>query len=297
MRVLRRVAVSVGVVLLLVVASVYVLSQRRIERTYDVPVVSVRTGADAEVLERGRHVAEIRGCMDCHGADLAGVTFADAMPVMRLTASNLTSGANGVGDLYSDEDWVRAIRSGVGPDGSALLYMPSFEYRALGPEDLGALISWIRSVPPVDSEPLRQEVGPLGRVLLLTGELPLIAAELIDHEDPSFAQPAAGVTPEFGAYIAASCVGCHGPGMSGGPIPGGPPDWPAATNITTHPETGIGNWSAEDFETFATSGVRPDGSSVDPLMPWPALQAMTEVERAALWSYLRTLPPRPEGGR
>jgi mono/diheme cytochrome c family protein len=297
MRAVMRVLASFAVVLLVVAASIYLMSQRRIERTYDVPVVSVRTGTDPEVLERGKHVAEIRGCMDCHGPDLGGVTFADAMPVMRLTASNLTSGRNGVGELYSDEDWVRAIRSGVRPDGSPLLYMPSFEYRALGPDDLGALISWIRTRPPVDSEPLRQAVGPLGRLLFLTGELPLISAELIDHEDLSFAQPPSGVTPEFGAYIASSCIGCHGAGMSGGPIPGGPPDWPQAANITTDRETGIGDWTAADFEAFANSGVRPDGSSVDPLMPWPALRAMTDVERSALWSYLRTLPPRPEGGR
>jgi mono/diheme cytochrome c family protein len=293
----KRLVVLVVALLIVAVSTVYLMSQRRIGRTYDVPVVSVRTGTDPGTLERGRHVAQIRGCMDCHGADLGGVTFADAMPVMRITASNLTSGENGVGGRYSDEDWVRAIRSGVRPDGTPLLYMPSFEYRALGPEDLGALISWIRSRPPVDSEPLRQEVGPLGRLLFLTGELPLISAELIDHQDPSFGQPPPGVTPEFGAYIASSCVGCHGPEMSGGPIPGGPPEWPHASNITTDRESGIGDWTAADFETFANSGVRPDGAKVDPMMPWPALQAMTEVERAALWTYLRTLPPKAEGGR
>ena len=76
---------------------------------------------------------------------------------------------------------MRTIRDGVRPDGSALIFMPSYEYRGIGPDDLGALISWIKSMPPVDTELREQEVGPLGRVLYLTGALPLVPAEMIDH--------------------------------------------------------------------------------------------------------------------
>ena len=36
-------------------------------------------------------------------------------------------------------------------------------------------------MPPVDTELREQEVGPLGRVLYLTGALPLVPAEMIDH--------------------------------------------------------------------------------------------------------------------
>lgn len=39
---------------------------------------------------------------------------------------------------------------------------------------------------------------------------------------------------------AVPCTGCHGAHFGGGAIPGAPPDWPAARNITPHPTAGIG---------------------------------------------------------
>jgi len=119
------------------------------------------------------------------------------MPMARLTGANLTASGNGTRAAYrSTGDWVRAIRGGVCPDGSALLFMPCCEYRGIGSEDLGALISWIKSMPPVDTEPRDQEVGPLGRVLFLAGVLPLVPAEMIDYSDMLFRQPEAGAIVE-----------------------------------------------------------------------------------------------------
>ncbi|MDX1648192.1 MAG: hypothetical protein R3304_13685, partial [Longimicrobiales bacterium] len=90
----------VGVLALVVLAAwgaVYVLSERRMAARFDVPVVAVETSTDPDVLARGEHVARIRGCLDCHGEDLGGRTFADVMPVGVLTGTNLTAGRNGVG--------------------------------------------------------------------------------------------------------------------------------------------------------------------------------------------------------
>lgn len=289
------VKVVAGLLLLLVIATgaVHFLGGRRVASTWDVPAASITTSTDSATLARGEHVAKIRGCVDCHSPGLEGRLVADAMPVMHVTASNLTGGQNGVASEYrTDEDWVRAIRSGVAPDGSALLLMPSQEYRVIGPDDLGALVSWIKSLPPVDSEPVSQSVGLVGRALILLGQLPLISAELIDHTDTEFGQPAEGVTIEFGAYIAASCTGCHGQDFTGGPIPGMPPGSPLAANLTPDVATGIGAWTEEDFVRLAETGVRPDGRQFDPIdMPWPALQAMTDEERSAVWTFLRSLPP------
>lgn len=280
----------IGVGLLIV----FVASERKIRATYDVPVVAIQTSSDSATLARGEHVAVTRGCVDCHGEDLGGTHFFDALPVASITATNLTSGANGVGSFYTDEDFVRAIRSGVRPDGSTLLIMPSHEYRPLGPEDLGALVSWIKSVPPVDTEPVNQTVGPVGRALYLAGQVPLVPAELIDHEDATFEQPAMAATAEYGAYLATACIGCHGEDYSGGPMTGAPPDWPTPANLTPH-ETGLASWTKEDFEHFAETGVAPDGRQRDPLyMPWQALQVMSEVERDAVWTFLRSLPPTPK---
>lgn len=292
-----RFGLGILVALVLAVSAVYVLSTRRMNTTWEVPVAAVDIRSDSATLAHGERVARVRGCADCHGEDLGGMQFADEMPVMRVTAPNLTSGSNGIGRDYAPDDWVRAIRSGVDPDGKPLVFMPSHEYRPLGPRDLGALISWIVSLPDVDSEPAEQVVGPLGRVLFLAGQLPLLAAEVIDHGDATFRQPEPGVTVEYGAYMASSCVGCHGDGYSGGPIPGVPPDWPEAANLTPDTSTGLGSWSFEDFVAFVSTGSRPDGTAVDPIMPIAALQAMTDVERDATWLFLQSLPPRTAGGR
>jgi hypothetical protein len=107
----------------------------------------------------------------------------------------------------------------------------------------------------------------------------------------------AAPTPEYGAYVATTCTGCHGATFAGGRIAGAPPDWPAARNITPHPAAGIGRWTEADFERVLTSGVRPDGRMIDTAhMPVRMTRAMTPVERRALWAYLRTVPALPAAG-
>jgi mono/diheme cytochrome c family protein len=290
-------AVLVTAVVLLV-GFAYFKSNRSMNADWDVTPVAVQTSSDSATLAHGKHVAETRGCMDCHDSDLSGRLVVDAMPVMmRVAGPNLTSGQGGVGASYSDADWVRSIRDGIGPDGKALLFMPSYEYRALGPEDLGALISFIKSAPPVDEASVELAFGPMARVLYTLGQFPLVAPELVDHSDTRFSQPEAGVTVEYGGYLASSCVGCHGPGFSGGKIPGGDPSWPAAANLTPH-ESGLASWTFEGFNAFAQTGMTPDGRQLDAaVMPWLLLAAATEAEREAMWMYLESLPPTEHGSR
>jgi mono/diheme cytochrome c family protein len=301
-KLLAKLLVSLVVVLVLAFGAVFFLTERRIGATYEITPVSIETSADSATLVLGQHVADVRGCTDCHNPDLSGRTFLDEGPIATVTGSNLTSGRNGKASTFStDEDWVRAIRHGVRPDGSALMVMPSYEYGGIGPEDLGALVSWIKSMPPVDTEPVEQRLGPLGRILYAAGQLPLLAAEMIDHDalgGAPFEQPDVGVTAEYGEYIALSCTGCHSPTYAGGPIPGMPPDYPAAGNLTPDMDSGIGAWTEDDFMSFFATGVRPDGRQVETLfMPWEPLgQAMTETELQAIWTFLRTLAPAPKGG-
>ncbi len=251
----------------------------------------------AELLAWGKHIATTRGCQDCHGEDLGGGVFADAMPVMRLAGPNLTPG--GVGSAYSDADWVRAIRHGVGPDGRGLLLMPSDEYYYLGDRDLAALVTYLKSLPPVARELPESRLGPAGRALLVAGKFPLPAATRIDHEGPRPVAPPKGATVAYGEYLAmGACTGCHGPTLSGGPIPGAPPEWPPAANITPDPETGIGSWSRENFMAAMTRGVRPDGRQIEPrFMPWPNLARLEPDEKEALWLYLQTVEAKPFGER
>jgi mono/diheme cytochrome c family protein len=214
-----------------------------------------------------------------------------------LWASNLTTGEGGIAGSYTDADWDRSIRHGVGPDGKPLMFMPAQEFWPLSDDDLAALIAYYRSKPPVDRTIPEPSPGPLARFLYLTGQLPLVPAELVDHEAERPAAPPVGPTAEYGAYLATGCVGCHGPNLSGGKIVGGDPNWPPAKNITPEEETGIGAWSHEDFVVAMREGIRPDGSEINPVMPIQATRHMTDVELEAIYRYLMSLEPRMFGNR
>ena len=78
--------------------------------------------------------------------------------------------------------------------------------------------------------------GGMDRVLYGLGAIPDAAAR-IDHQlAPSRPVPA-GVTVANGRYVANMCIGCHGADLAGGKIPGGPPDWPAASDMAAAAET------------------------------------------------------------
>lgn len=64
-----------------------------------------------------------------------------------------------------------------------------------------------------------------------------------------------------------------------------------AKNITPDPESGIGNWSEADFMAAMKTGRTPDGRILDPVMPWPRFQALTDSDLKAIWAYLKTLKP------
>ncbi len=279
---------------------VYILTERRINQHYDVAVAAVEIPTDAAAIEHGEYLVKaITKCEDCHGEGLGGQVFIDDPALGRLVAKNLTAGAGGIGGTFTDEDWVRAIRHGLGPDEQPLLFMPSQEYTHLGDTDLGDLIAYVKSLPPRDSDLPASSVGPLGRVLLLAGQLPLLPAEMIDHSAQRAEAPEPGVSEEYGEYLALTggCQGCHGPGLSGGPIPGAPPEWPPARNITPDVETGIGTWTIADFEIALRTGKRPDGTAISEVMPWKATAKMTNDDLQALWMYVHKVPAKPYGGR
>ncbi|HEX7117913.1 MAG TPA: cytochrome c [Longimicrobiales bacterium] len=293
------VAAAAGIGLLGVAgAGVYGISAVQIGRTYRITPVAIAVPDDSAGRARGRHVAvAIAKCVDCHATDLGGKVLIDDPGFGRFPATNLTSGEGGIGAAYTDEDLVRAIRHGVRPDGTPLVFMPSHELYHLSDADLGALIAYLRSVPPVDRTLPERRIGPVARMLFVAGRLDvLLPAAMIDHDAPRSAPAPPAPTPEYGAYLALAggCIGCHGTGLSGGPIPGTPPDFPPATNLTP---AGIGEWTEQDFFTALREGRRPDGSAIDPRMPWPYTAQMTDDEIRALWRFLRSVPPRETGNR
>ncbi len=298
-KILKWIGIVLGVLVLLLVlavGAVYAMSGSRLNKSYDVQPEAITVPTDEETIALGKRLFQTRGCIDCHGSNLAGAVVMDDPAAGLIVGANLTSGQGGVGAIYSDLDFVRAIRHGIDPDGKPLVFMPADEYYFLSDEDLGAIIAYIKSVPPVDREPPAPAPGPLMRVLFLAGEVPILAsAERIAHDAPRPTAPEPGVTLEYGQYLANGCIGCHGEGFSGGPIQGGPPDWPPAANLTPDPQTGLGTWSEADFFRAIREGLRPDGSTINPVMPWQNFGQMTDEELSAIWLYLQSVPSKPFG--
>lgn len=284
-----------GVVGLVVVAAgaVYAMSERGMRQRFEVPAHAITVRTDSAAIAQGARLVMARGCADCHGDRLTGRVMIDDPGIGRLAGPNLTLGGRGA-DLR-DADWERAVRHGVRRDGSPLLIMPAQEFTQFSDEDLAAIIAYARSIPAGADAPPPSRVGPVGRALYVAGQIALVPAEKIDHAKPHVAAIVPAVTEEFGRYIALGCTGCHGAGYAGGKIPGTPPEWKPAANITP---AGIGAWSEDDFVRVLRTGRRPDGSTVDTaFMPVRMTREMTDVELRAVYRFLRTVPPRESGKR
>jgi mono/diheme cytochrome c family protein len=254
--------------------------------------------ADAELIAEGERIATVRGCRDCHGPNLAGTILVDDPAIGRIVPSNLTTGKGGRGSDLTDADWELAIRHGVRRDGRQLLVMPAEEFDNLTDRDVSAIIAYARSLPPVDNEQPPHRIGPLARVLHIAGQLKPYPASLIQHPTSHRQSIEPALTEEFGAYVAYSCTGCHGAGYSGGKVPGTPPDWIPAANITPDSATGIGRWTEDDFVRALREGIRPDDSRIDDkYMPIGMTKHLTDVELRAAYRFLRTVPAKAEGGR
>jgi mono/diheme cytochrome c family protein len=263
-------------------------------KVYEVSAPPIHHSADPSAIARGKHIAEsLGGCSgnDCHGADLAGGKTVDMGPIGRITGPNLTP--RGAGGVYRDEELARVVRHGVKKDGHSLRFMPAQDLAWLPDSDLVALISYLRSVPPVDKPNGPVKLGVLAKVLDRRDMIIIDVARRIDHSARK-AAPTQAPTADYGALLARSCTGCHGKNLSGGAIPGAPSELPIPANLTPH-ETGLKDWSYADFDRLLATGVKKDGKKLDPFMPYESLGKLDPVEKQALWAYLRSLPPRPFG--
>lgn len=277
--------------IVVVVAVVFLIANGRVNKTYDIAVAAVVNPPGEAAVERGQHLAEsIGSCTECHGDGLSGDLVVDDPMFGTVVATNLTSGRGGIGGSYTDIDYVRAIRHGVRPDGKAMVIMPSQYFNEFSDDDLGAIISYLKTLPPVDNDLPETSLGPLGRVLPLLDKS-LLPALIIDHEAPRPADPVPGVTAKYGKYLGVVCTACHGKDLAGGPLAGEGPDAPLATNLT--PAGALASWTEADFFAALREGVTPDGRSLDSeYMPWLSLRKMHDDEIKAVWLYVKSVPAK-----
>ena len=281
-KVLKWIGIVLGglvALIVLVFIGLYLSAAFRLNKTYAISVEAINIPNDPAAAERGKKWVSIL-CTECHGDNLSGTVVFEDPALGRIDASNLTPGAGGVGKEYTDADWVRAIRHGVGPDGKPLLVMPSADFYNLNDQDLGDIIAALKSLPPVDNAIPGPELTPLGQVLFAAGAFGnIIDAERIDQNGPRPAAVAPGVNTAYGDYLTKliGCRTCHGDNFAGGKDPN--PKAPPAPNIT---QGGIlKTWSEADFITAART-------RKSEFMPWRDLNGMTDDELKALWLYLKT---------
>ncbi len=299
-----------GIILVIVIVLFVVTVYARHDRTFDSPYPKISASTDSAVIARGKYL--VYGPAHCNGCHFAPEDMAKAaageevtlkggfeflLPFGVIRTPNITSDKEtGIGAL-TDGEIARVLRNGVFPDGRAVFdFMP---FHDLSDEDLTAVISYLRTLPPVHNPVVNREVNFIGKA---------VSAFLITPVGPSAVPPRRVVpdtTAAYGKYIAnsiANCVGCHtnrdlmtgafvGPKFAGGfsmPSDVMPELTFTTPNITPDPETGhIAQWTEEVFLHRFRQGVQIAGTP----MPWGSFKNMSDLEVKALYRYLQTVEP------
>jgi mono/diheme cytochrome c family protein len=249
-------------------------------------------------ITEGKRIFQYRGCEACHGEDLEGLVYLSNPAIGQVVTPNLTSGKGGIGDERTDIDLIKAIRYGVKPDGKPLLFMPSTEFYYLSEKDLGLVLTYIHSRPPIDNQPETSQLSTTGFIAMnLTREITFIPAELINYQENPPPAPEPGISEEYGQYLALSCPVCHGLNLSGGEIPGFPTEWPATGNLTTGSGSRLTSWGEEGFIEIITKGEKHGRALHPDYMPWTSYRHMNDQELRAVYQYLISLSPRDFGSR
>ena len=279
-------------------------------------LVAGLTGAKAETpVERGDYLVNtIMACGNCHSprdatgkfvaakALSGGLTF--VTPVFTATAPNITPDAEtGIGS-WSPAEIKRALVEGMRPDhghlaGAALAaIMPANFYKGLLPEDLDAVVAYLRTVKPVRNEvPEPVYTAPVRR-------------DAYPDADAGFTKAMFTDPVRRGAYLATigHCMECHAKwsrgvsdfktGLGGGgrafpPPPGAPAGLPdsIAPNITSDPKAGIGAWSDQEVGKAITQGTGRDGHPLKPPMAYGFYAGLKPGDLSDIIAYLRTVPP------
>lgn len=279
------------------------------------PPSDIKIETTPSMFSRGEYIAKhVAVCLDCHserdfskfsgpvkpGTEGQGGTLFDEKEGIpgKVYSSNITPAAVGT---WSDGELVRAITMGVNKYGEALFpIMPYMNYNKMTKEDLYSVISYIKTLKPVEGKQPEKELNFPLNYIVKTMPLKTHNPLVIDKSN----------SVEYGKYLAtiASCGDCHTPMNEGTPIEGmefaggGEVKLPFGTirvaNITPDIETGIGAWTKEIFiskfkhydpSLHGERDVKP--GEFNSIMPWSQYAGMTEEDLGAIYDYLRTLKP------
>ena len=256
----------------------------------------------AEVVAHGKALVEAGDCASCHTSDpqkpFAGGKRIDT-PFGAIYSPNLTPDKNtGIG-FWSDQDFLRALRLGVAPDGSN--YYPAFPYSnftKLTRDDIFAIRAYLNTLTPfANKAPPPALRFPLNFRVVMRGWNYLFFRSGIFEPDQE-------KSSEWnrGGYLvegAAHCGACHTPknlfgadkrGQKfGGGLIGG---W-FAPRLDSAERSGLKSWSADDIVEYLQSG-RNGRSHADGLMAEVVVNStskMSDSDIRAIATYLKDLPP------
>ncbi len=281
------------------------------------PPKEVTINATPEMIERGNYLANhVVGCIDCHSTrdwkKFAGPTVPGTEGKGGELFSRENAGVPGILysknitptylKKYSDGELYRLITTGVTKEGKAIFpLMPYLSYGKMDPEDVKAIIAYIRTLSPKEgSYPDSKYDFPLN-----------IIVRTIPHDAAPMQRPDPADTVKYGEYLVtiAACGDCHTPMEKGQPIPqkhfaGGFEfrneygDVVRSANITQSYETGIGLWSEEafvgKFKAYRDSAARNllvKPHEFNSAMPWTLFAGMKDEDLKAIYRFLQTIPP------
>jgi cytochrome c553 len=194
-------------------AYLYFASERELGREYalaDNAALVIPT--DATEVAEGRRIAQLAGCMHCHGDNLAGTVVDDIPNLVRLVAPNISTRLPN----YTDAQLATVLRKGVKPDGKSVLFMPSEMFRHMSDQDLARLIAFVRTKPPVaEGVTETTQLRPIGRLIIANGDYKpgALAIESLPAAVGSFD---ANDPASHGRYLAMNfCSECHGQNLEG----------------------------------------------------------------------------------
>jgi mono/diheme cytochrome c family protein len=307
----RKILLIVGSMLLVVIVAGAVYVGARQNLTFDPPYPDVTASTDSAIVDRGHYIVRVAApCASCHGdpkqrpANASGAEvplvggFAFDIPPGTFYTRNLTpDSATGLG-LVPDRAIARALRFGVGHDGRALL--PFMEMQGLADDDLRAVVSYLRTQPPVHNEIPPHHFNALGKVVKATA----MSKPVGPSSTPPTVAPR-GASVETGKYLVESvalCWACHtersqmtgalvGPRFAGTKnfteVDDPAHSW-SPPNITSDAETGrLGKVNEDQFVARFRQGRILPGSP----MPWQAFSRMKEEDLRSIYKYLLTIPP------
>jgi mono/diheme cytochrome c family protein len=261
-----------------------------------------------DMIARGKALTIAGDCASCHTADpakpFAGGKRIDT-PFGAVFSPNLTPDRDtGIGG-WSDGDFVRALRTGVSPDGTR--YYPAFPYpnfTKLTRDDVLAIRAYLATVAPVSNKAPPPELRwPLNyRVLMRAWDALFFV--------PGIFQPDQGKSAEWnrGAYLVegvAHCGACHTPKNAFGAdrrdqaFGGSMVQGMFAPRLDGAERSGLKSWSVDDIVEYLQSG-RNGRSHAGPLMSEVVVNStskMSDADVHAIAVYLKALPagaPEPD---